>query len=42
MLSYIGAVVALWVAIDILFLLWIGPSRQRFDNKFGTKRYTAG
>lgn len=33
MLSYIGAAVALWIAIDILILLVIGPGLHRPDEE---------
>jgi hypothetical protein len=29
MLSYIGAAIALWIAVNIVFLLAIGPGLQR-------------
>ncbi len=39
MLSYIGVAVALWVAIDILILLLIGPGkpRQAEDRQRGAR-----
>jgi hypothetical protein len=33
MLSYIGLAVALWVAIDILILLLIGPKPQQAEDQ---------
>jgi len=34
MLSYIGFAVALWVAIDILIVLYIGPGKpQQADDQ---------
>ena len=32
MLSYVGATVALWIALNILFVLAIGPDTQRSSN----------
>ena len=39
MLSYIGVAVALWVAIDILILLLIGPGKaqQAEDQQRGAR-----
>ena len=33
MLSYVGAAVALWIALDIMFVLAIGPDTRRSSNQ---------